>query len=193
MGDSYSGKTEVIHSIMDPEPEGINESSIARDFYSKEVIYKNFNIVLQIWDSAGQEKYKVLISTYARNSSLIFLIYDIGSRKTFDNLDEWIDSINCREKVKIILCGNNYTLEERKVSKEEGEDFAKKKGLTFFEICTKTNYNIKNMFYSSIAELPIFNKEIKNKEKFIKELIEENENKFIKSPKKNKDNECLIY
>ena len=196
MGDSYSGKTEVIHSIIDPEPEGINESSIARDFYSKEVVYKNKNldILFQIWNISGESlKYRNLIHAYVRNSSLIFLIYDIGSRKTFDNLNEWIDSINCREKVKIILCGNNYTLEERKVSKEEGEEFAKKKGLTFFEICTKTNYNIKNMFYSSIAELPIFNKEIKNKEKFIKELIEENENKFIKSPKKNKDNECLIY
>ena len=115
------------------------------------------------------------------------MIYDIGSRETFDNLTKWIESIYSIEKTKIILCGNDYTLGKREVGKEEAEEFAKKYGLMLFEICSKIRENIVYMFYNSIAELPIFNGKIKNKEKFVKELIEENENNKIKNDKKIND------
>ena len=73
----------------------------------------------------------------------------------------------------MILCGNKIDLERREVTKEEGEAFAKKEGLAFFETSAFTGVGIKNMFYSTISDLPEFG-ENNNKENLIKELMEEN-------------------
>ena len=74
----------------------------------------------------------------------------------------------------MILCGNKTDL-EREVEKNEGEDLAKKEGLLFFECSAKTNENIKNMFYSSIAGLPTFGVyDESERENLVKELLGEN-------------------
>jgi GTPase SAR1 family protein len=68
---------------------------------------------LQIWDSAGQERYKSLIPNYVRGSSIIFLVYDISSkiyisieRETFESVPNWITFIKNIENPLIVLVGN---------------------------------------------------------------------------------------
>ena len=75
----------------------------------------------------------------------------------------------------ILLCGNKSDL-KREVEKSEGQELSKKEGLIFFECSSKIGHNIKNMFYSSLAELPDFKqyKELE-KENIFFELIKENE------------------
>ena len=53
--------------------------------------FRNNSIKLQIWDSAGQERYKALIPSYVRGAAIIFIIYDISDYKTFANLENWIN------------------------------------------------------------------------------------------------------
>ena len=80
----------------------------------------------------------------------------------------------------IVLCGNKIDL-DREVEKKEGEELAKKENMPFFECSAKTNDNIKNMFYSSIAELPIFGVyDEYEKNNLVKELIEDNEVEELK-------------
>ena len=74
----------------------------------------------------------------------------------------------------MVLCGSN-DLEGREVKREEGETLAYKGGMRFFEVSAKTGEGIKNMFYSSIVDLPIFREFNINKDYSIKELILENE------------------
>ena len=127
-----------------------------------------------MWDTAGQEKYKGLIPSYVRNSSIVFIVYDISSKTSFDNIPKWINFIKSIENTTLILCGNKIDLESREVKKEVGEEFAKKEGIPFFEVSAKTNENIKNMFYNVVVELPSFAEGNTNKENLIKELIQEN-------------------
>ena len=64
---------------------------------------------------------------------------------------------------------------DREVNKNEAEELAQREGLIFFECSAKTNENIKNMFYSSIAGLPTFGiYDQSEKENLIRELLEEN-------------------
>ena len=65
------------------------EPSIGVDFFSKTIRYKNRLIKLQIWDSAGQERFRSLIPNYIRGSSLIFLVFDISRRESFEHLNEY--------------------------------------------------------------------------------------------------------
>jgi len=58
----------------------IIQPSIGVDFCSKNIRFKGKTMKLQIWDSAGQERYKSLIPNYVRGASIIFVVYDIGSK-----------------------------------------------------------------------------------------------------------------
>ncbi len=180
VGDSGVGKTTMIKNLNEEPYKDLNESSIGIDFYSKKIKYKGTEIRLQIWDTAGQEKYRGLIPSYIRNAALIFLIYDISSKESFNNLTQWIEFINSYEKTKIVLCGNKIDLEnERKVSKTQGENFAKEKNLVFHEVSALENINMIKMFYRCIAELPYFDDKIDNnisREKLAEELSKENGN-----------------
>ena len=174
IGDAGVGKTTIISRIMDNPFIEEYEPSIGVDFMSKTLKYNGQNVKLQIWDTAGQEKYKGLIPSYVRNSSIVFVVYDISGKTSFDNIPKWINFIKSTENTTIVLCGNKIDLENREVKKEEGEELAKKEGISFFEVSAKTNDNIKNMFYNVIAELPTFSQNNTNKESVIKELMQEN-------------------
>ena len=173
VGDSGVGKTTLINRINNEEFKDLNESSVGIDYYSKNIKFRGEELTLQIWDTAGQEKYRGLIPTYARNAVLAFIIYDISSKKSFENLTEWINYLNSIEKMPMIICGNKIDL-VRQVTKEEGEKFAKKNNLVFFEVSAKTNENMNYMLYRSIAELPYFEDKNKNKDKLTEELLKEN-------------------
>ena len=131
VGDAGVGKTTIISRIMDSPFSEVYEPSIGIDFMSKNIKYHGQNVKLQIWDTAGQEKYKGLIPSYVRNSSIVFVIYDISNKTSFDNIPKWINFIKSIENTTLILCGNKIDLEKREVPKETGEDFAKKEGIPF--------------------------------------------------------------
>ena len=174
VGDAGVGKTTIISRIMENPYNEIYEPSIGVDFMSKNIKYKGQSIKLQMWDTAGQEKYKGLIPSYVRNSSIVFLVYDISVKTSFDNIPKWITFIRTIENTTLVLCGNKLDLSNREVKKEEGEELAKKEGIEFFEVSAKTNENIKNMFYNVVVELPTFAESNTNKENLIKELMQEN-------------------
>ena len=94
IGDVSVGKTSIINVLMGQKFNNEYEASIGVDFFSKTIKYKGKIIKLQIWDSAGQEKFRSLIPNYIRGSSLVFIVYDVSNRKSFDSLQAWIDFIN---------------------------------------------------------------------------------------------------
>ena len=125
-----------------------------------------------MWDSAGLERYRALIPSYVRGASIIFIIYEISSKETFNNLSTWINFIKQvnTDNSMIVLCGNKTDL-PRKVTTQEGKNLANKEQMMFFEVSARNGENINKMMYSSIAELPFFEQfQIGNKEQIIKEL-----------------------
>ena len=182
IGDIGVGKTSIINRILDNPFEDLYEPSIGVDYFVRNIKFQEKYIKVQLWDTAGQEKYKALIPSYVRHSSFSFIIYDISSKNSFDNIPNWINFIKSIENnTTIILCGNKIDLQNREVKKEEGEELAINEGIQFFEVSAKTGENIKNMFYDVVSQLPFFAKINMNNENIINELIQENE---IKNAKK---------
>jgi GTPase SAR1 family protein len=125
-----------------------------------------------MWDSAGLERYRALIPSYVRGASIIFIIYDVSSKDTFNNLSTWINFIKQvnTDNSMMILCGNKTDL-ERRITTQEGKNLANKEQMKFFEVSAKNGENVNKMMYSCIAELPFFEQfQIDNKEQLIKEL-----------------------
>ena len=181
-GDSGVGKTSIINSIMGQKFSEEYEPSIGVDFFSKTIRYKGRLMKLQIWDSAGQEKFRSIIPSYIRGSSLIFLIFDITKKESFDHLNEWITFITNIEKTNIVIVGNKIDLKgNRVITKEEAEKYCKEKNYDYFEVSAKEGTNINNLLYTSIASLPIFNSlntEGLSKENIIQILFQENLDSF---------------
>ena len=182
-GDAGVGKTSIINSIMGQKFSEEYEPSIGVDFFSKTVRYNGRLIKLQIWDSAGQEKFRSLIPNYIRGSAIIFLIFDISKKITYEHLNEWLNFItNIENGSLIIIVGNKIDLKDtREVNSEEAEKYCKDKKYDYFEVSAKDGTNIDNMLYTSLAGLPVFNTingENIPKENIIKDLLQENLDSF---------------
>ena len=182
IGDVSVGKTSIINVLMGQKFNNEYEASIGVDFFSKTIKYKGKTIKLQIWDSAGQEKFRSLIPNYIRGSSLVFIVYDITNRKSFENLQSWIDFVNNIENSNIVILANKIDLEnQRQVQTEEGKKFCTEKNYDFFEVSAKEDNNLNNMLFNSVAGLPFFlsiNTDGATKEQIVDNLIKENLDSF---------------
>lgn len=122
---------------------------------------------LQIWDTCGQEMYRSLVSNFYKSSALAFVVYAINDRKSFEDVDEWIDGVrkNANSDIILFLIGNKFDVdeEERQVSYEEGEELKNKLGFSYFcEISAKTGFNTKEIFVEAIKVLYKKYKELMN-------------------------------
>lgn len=94
LGESGVGKTSIIQicNIFNPE----NPSTGGANYTSKTVDFEEEKqkIKFEIWDTAGQEKFRSLAKVFYKNSSVCILVYDITKKKTFEELKNfWYEEI----------------------------------------------------------------------------------------------------
>ena len=113
-------------------------------------------VKLQIWDTAGQERFKNITASYYRGGNGVLVVYDITDRESFENLNSWLIEIekNANKNVYKLLIGNKCDLEEkRKVSYQEGKEFASSNGMQFIETSAKTDTKVKDAFEMLTQEI----------------------------------------
>ena len=111
---------------------------------------------LQIWDTAGQERFKNITASYYRGGNGVLVVYDITDRDSFANLNSWLIEIekNANKNVYKLLIGNKCDLEDkRKVTYQEGKDFATSNGMQFIETSAKTDTKVKDAFEMRTQEI----------------------------------------
>lgn len=124
------------------------------DIFTKKVEIEDFgSVILSIWDTAGQEKFRKMYPKYYKGAKYAILVYDITSRETFESLSSWVEEINKHAgKIPIILVGNKVDLEAyRQVSREEGIEITKELNLHgFYEASARTGLNVNEIFEKPI-------------------------------------------
>ena len=89
---------------------------------------EDLTITLNLWDTAGQEKFKSLIPSYIKDSQTIVVVYDITNRDSFESIDKWIQDARALRDIDqalVVMAGNKADMEEhRVVSTEEAQIFA---------------------------------------------------------------------
>ena len=115
----------------------------------------NKDVTLQIWDFAGEEKFRFLLPTYASGSSGGIFMYDITRHSSIENVENWLEvfkkSFESRFiDIPLIMVGGKNDLEEKRViSEEEGNEMAKKFNFyEFIECSSKTGENVEEIFQS---------------------------------------------
>ena len=160
LGDSEVGKSCFLMRYSDNVFVENYITTIGLDYKLKNVkLDSGKTIKVQLWDTAGQDKYRTIAKNYFKGSHGILLLYDITKQSSFNNIREWIQDI--REEVSpkaiIFLIGNKIDLaDQRKISKEKGIELAEEYKLPFFEASAKSGENVDEVFkalYKKISEV----------------------------------------
>ena len=156
IGNSGVGKSCILLRFTDNTFSDSYVTTIGVDFKIKTVDVESKSCKLQIWDTAGQERFKNIISSYYRGAHGIMLVYDITDQDSFDCLNNWLIEIekNASKNIIKILVGNKCDMEnERKVSYEQGKDFATQFKMQFFETSAKESKNVEEAFLAMTKEV----------------------------------------
>ena len=86
------------------------------------------------WDTAGQEKYQSLISSYVRDVNCVILVYDVGNEISFKNVERWMKIFkeNQTQDTSIILVGNKIDIVPRLVKAEKAFEWCLKNKITYY-------------------------------------------------------------
>jgi len=173
LGESAVGKTSIITRFVENKFKQDVMSSLSANFISKKVdIGKNQFIKFDIWDTAGQEKYRALTKIFYQDSKIVILVYDITNKNTFNELKNyWYEKVkeNSANDVIFAIAANKCDLyENEQVEKTEGEKFAKEIGAIFHETSALNSNGINDLFYDIAMKFASPNVSNKN--------IEENNN-----------------
>lgn len=156
VGDSSVGKSNLLSKFAHNKFADSYEATIGVEFDVKNLEINEKIFRIQIWDTAGQENFKSITKAYYKNCVCAMVVYDITKRQTFDNIQTWLDDVRNEspKNALIILIGNKIDLyQERQISYDEGNDFAKKNEILFAETSAKTGEGVDDIFRKSAKEI----------------------------------------
>ena len=154
IGDTSVGKTALLSKYLKGVFPTSPLSTVATEFATKIIQIKEGGYIkAQIWDTAGQEKYKSITYHHYKKSVGGLIVYDITKRSSYENVKNWYnDLVNLGEKGCIIaLVGNKLDLIERnerkrEVNKAEAQAYAEDNHMLFFETSAYNGNNINDIF-----------------------------------------------
>ena len=142
LGESAVGKTSIINRYVEDSFSNDIISSSSMTYSRKRLTINKQNIILNIWDTVGQEKFKSLSKLFFNDTKIVVLVYSITEKDTFIKLDYWLKTFQetIGDDVVLGVAGNKSDLFfQQTVSEEEGAKYAEKIGAIFSEISAKEN------------------------------------------------------
>ena len=164
IGDGFVGKTGITVRFCEGQFNDEYKSTIGANFGSKRITFQNKTYALQLWDIAGQKRFKIFRSSYYAGASCVVLVYDVTNRLTFLDLQNWIceyqkvigpkPTVIVGNKVDLPLSGKIDPRTKEPYQKEVGynelQKFAFELNVSYMETSAKTNHNIDQLFETAI-------------------------------------------
>lgn len=156
-GDGAVGKTSLVHRFVENSFQTDYKATIGTSIMKKECDFEGLesSVRFVIWDLAGQTQFRRIRRSYLANAEAGILVYDVTRQKTYDNISNWYEEIkDVTPNISLILVGNKIDLKDKRViGHEEGEELAKKLGISYIETSAKTGENIDDAFRMLALEI----------------------------------------
>ena len=149
LGEAAVGKTSLVYRFIENKFRDNYKSTLGVNLLKKDMVLDDYGgVSAQIWDLGGQESFRSLRKLYLEGANGAFVIFDTTKRKTFDKLDEWIQSFKeARGDKPILLIGNKIDLTDKiKVEESEAKEYAETHSMQFTFTSAKTGENVETAF-----------------------------------------------
>ena len=158
IGDSGVGKTSIMLRFTDNSFDSESACTIGVDFKSCPFTTQDGRSVnLTLWDTAGQEKFRSLTSSWYRAAHGVIIVYDISHRDTFLHIDSWLEEVelfSTKPNLVKLLVGNKIDkFADRQVSREEGSEAARRREMLFIEASAKTSEGVSQTFEELVQKI----------------------------------------
>lgn len=151
LGECGVGKTSILNRFCDGRFTRNTTATIGVDFKYRDIQLDGEEVRLHVWDTAGQEQFRVVSKPYYRQADGAVLVYDCTNPPSMAELEHYLDEARdlCPMGVALAVVGNKADLKTDKgcVSTLEGSTFAKRRGVPlFFEASAANGEGIDNAF-----------------------------------------------
>lgn len=144
VGDSAVGKSSILSRWSHNEFAKDLKATISVESHVKMFKIKRDVIKAQLWDTAGQEKFRSITAQYYRGAKGILIVFDVTKRTSFESVDKWLNEVHnvSDASIPIILIGNKKDMvKNRSVTTEEAIEYSKDHGLNYIETSAKNGTN----------------------------------------------------
>lgn len=148
IGNSGVGKTALLlrytDGIFNPE----FHTTIGVDFKINTVNIDGKVVKMQLWDTAGQDRFRNIVASYYRGAHGVIMVYDVTERDSFDGVRQWYEEtkVHLQDNVPKLLVGNKVDEPNRSVTSDEGQQLAEQLGMQWMETSAKSEYHVKEAF-----------------------------------------------
>jgi len=149
IGDANTGKSCLLHRFISSKFKDDSQHTIGVEFGSKIVDIGGKTVKLQIWDTAGQDRFRAVTRSYYRGAAGALLVYDVTQRDSYNHISTWLNDARtmANADISLILVGNKTDLAaDRQVTFLEASKFAQESGITFLETSALTGDNVEEVF-----------------------------------------------
>ncbi|XP_076221092.1 ras-related protein Rab-18-B isoform X1 [Nomia melanderi] len=148
--------TSILIRFIEDTFEENTKITVGIDFKTKDIVLDGNKIQLSIWDTAGEERFRTLSPSYYRNAQGAILVYDVTKEDTFKKLEKWLselDTYSHKEDIVKMVVGNKIDLPDRKISTQEGLEFARRHQTLYIESSAKSADGINYAFEELVQKI----------------------------------------
>ena len=153
LGSENTGKSAILNCLLCGQ---FKDNTPIRDFGSITIEVDGQQATIDIWDTSGEERFSNFAPSRYRGTTGIVLVFNVADRKTFDDLNKWLEEAirECGRSIPIILIGNHCDLsEKRTVTVAEAEQFAQRHELYYIEASPRDATSFREAFVDAARSI----------------------------------------
>ena len=139
VGDSSAGKTTFLQALCTDKPFGSVAPTVGVDY----VVFRNDDIRVSFYDTAGAERFYSITKTYFRNTDIAFLFVDLSNPPSPESIDSWFFDASPHAK-HVVLIGSKHD-EKTELGEKAVVDASVRLNLSYFMVSSKSRHGIREL------------------------------------------------